>query len=159
MVAAIDLFNDLIGEEDAHWALLFDELELAPDWIREHLIQATRSVDSRLLFKLSISPYDEHVPHGNLFGPMEDNDYEPIPLWFAKKEDGYGFCKTLWESLLRQRGLPQATAENTLGPSVFSTPDVDTSVVPPPKARYGPQSAHHRRFADLRGKTGRFQSI
>lgn len=149
VVVAIDMFNDLVGETDAHWALLFDELELAPDWIRRHLIQATRSVDSRLLFKLSISPYDEHVPHGNLFGPMEDNDYEPIPLWFAKKEDGYAFCKTLWESLLRQRGLSEATAESTLGPSIFSTSDVDSSATSAVKARYAPRSPHHKRFVDL----------
>ena len=86
VTTAIELFNDLVDEPDAKWALLFDELELAPEWIREELMQSTRSVDDRLLFKLSISPYEEHSSAHGLLAPTQDNDYNAIPLWYANRE-------------------------------------------------------------------------
>src|SRR5206468_2414578 len=54
---AVEIFNAKAGEREARWALLFDELELAPEWIRAILIRFLRSVDERFLFKMSLSPY------------------------------------------------------------------------------------------------------
>jgi hypothetical protein len=48
---AVEIFDSL-AEEGGRWALLFDEMELAPSWIREELIGCLRSTDARFLFKL-----------------------------------------------------------------------------------------------------------
>jgi energy-coupling factor transporter ATP-binding protein EcfA2 len=139
---AVEVFDDTLGLGSSHWALLFDELELAPDWIREQLFGHLRSVDDRLVFKLSISPYDQHIQTTSICGPTADNDYDAIPLWYAQRENGYTFCKALWESMLVQRGIVKATAESTLGPSMFDTDHGRGEA-------YGRRSRHRRRFIDL----------
>jgi hypothetical protein len=142
VTAGIDVFDDAIGQSGSHWALLFDELELAPTWIREELFASMRSVDDRVIFKLSISPYDEHIRTANIFGPMPGDDYDAIPLWYARREDSFDFCSELWESMLRDRGYLSETAVSTLGASVFD-PDDEAS------GGYGPKSGHRRRFRQL----------
>ena len=54
---AVEAFNQYCYEPDGKFALLFDELELAPSWLRDMLVRLLRSTDSRLLFKVSVSPY------------------------------------------------------------------------------------------------------
>lgn len=144
-VSAIEVFDDAIHESGAKWALLFDELELAPQWIREKLIASTRSVDDRLLFKLSLSPYDEKVIVGGMLSPMQDNDYDAIALWYPSREDGYAFANALWQSLLASHGH-QGSAESTLGPSIFDTTSEGSGSG---VSAYGPKSAHWRRFREL----------
>ncbi|REK09110.1 MAG: hypothetical protein DWQ37_19860 [Planctomycetota bacterium] len=151
-ISCIEVFNDAVGEPRARWALLFDELELAPEWIREQLVNATRSVDERILFKLSLSPYDENVVQDSMLAPMQDNDYDAIALWHASREDGYNFCAALWQSLLSARGHSEATAEATLGPSIFDATEVALRT----HGAYGPRSSHRRRFRDLAKKDRTF---
>lgn len=143
-VGAIEIFDDVVGESNSKWALLFDELELAPKWIREKLISSTRSVYDQLLFKLSISTYDDQIRTNSLLGPMQDNDYEAIALWYASREDGYSFCDSLWQQMLVHRGIEDSNAEKMLGPSIFDLPESSKS-----KSAYGPRSAHNKRFRDL----------
>lgn len=40
---AVEQFNDLSGEGGGKWALMFDELELAPSWVRTYLLRSLRS--------------------------------------------------------------------------------------------------------------------
>jgi hypothetical protein len=124
-VVAIELLDDAAGEQDSRWALMFDELELAPDWLQGELMSAMRSRDDRLILKLALSPYSGETPlfkTSSSAGP--DQDYEEIPLWYAEKRNSYPFCRDLWFQMLRERGLPTVEPVEVLGRSVFeTTPD------------------------------------
>lgn len=45
-----------IFEVNKKWAFCFDELELAPDWLRDDLFLSLRSTNQKLIYKLSASP-------------------------------------------------------------------------------------------------------
>jgi hypothetical protein len=120
--SAVELFDDIIGEPDAKWALMFDELELAPKWIQEDLVRSIRSTDERFLFKLAFNPY--HLTPGLLESPLSpaaDQDFEPIPLWYSEKRDSYEFCSNLLHQMLAERHLPNRPAKKLLGNSYFET--------------------------------------
>lgn len=117
---ATNAFNDFSNESDAKWALLFDELELAPKWIVDQLILAVRSVDDTLLFKLAMSPvssYEYPEALKQVAGPAPGQDYEPIPLWYVEKHEPYLFCEALWNRMLAERELPPNSPNEVLGES------------------------------------------
>jgi hypothetical protein len=120
--AAVELFDDIAGQGRSKWGLLFDELELAPQWIHEELLSAMRSANSQLLFKLSMSPFSENAEllH-NLMSATYGNDYNQVALWYAHKEDGYSFCNKLFEAMLKERGLPYIHPSKVFGRSEFET--------------------------------------
>ena len=103
---AIDKFNTVADEPEGRWALLLDELELAPSRIVRDLLVALRSTDSRLSLSSAYSPF------GTDLGVLERDtaasptqDYTPIPLYYAHKDDGIHFTRTLVTSMLRSRGF------------------------------------------------------
>jgi hypothetical protein len=107
-VAGIELFDDAAGGRGGRWGMLFDELELAPPWIRHQLLQSLRSTDSRLLLKLSMSAYAEDLDKfDNILSASPDHDYETISLWYAHKEVGYEFCRELWDVELNRFAVGQ----------------------------------------------------
>lgn len=119
---AIEVLDDTTGESDARWALMFDELELAPEWLQGELMSSMRSRSDRLIFKLALSPYSGGIPLANTStsaGP--DQDYEPISLWYAEKRNSYPFCRDLWFQMLQERGLDLVEPAEVLGRSVFET--------------------------------------
>lgn len=119
---AAEAFDDIAVTRGEKWALLFDELELAPDWLVETLLRSIRSTDERFLFKLSMSPYTSEVK--GLTGPQApraSNDYEQVSLWYAHKEDGYDFCRALFRAMLQGRGLPIVDPTVVFGHSYFET--------------------------------------
>lgn len=152
---AIEVFDDAICETGAKWALLFDELELAPVWIRQNLRSALRSVNPLFLFKLAISPYDHEMLATNMLSPMPDDDYEAIPLWYAHKEEGIEFCKSLWKSMVESRGLVGDSAYDILGTSLLDTEATEWKEL---GTAYRSGSAHQRRFSVLAGKDASFRS-
>lgn len=111
----LDLFEETTGLRDERWALLFDELELVPDQIRNSLSQALRSVDQRLLFKLSIAPFSREL-EDSVKAASDKNDFELIRLWYPSKEDGYPFSRSLVEQILHRRGIDM-TPESIFGPT------------------------------------------
>lgn len=111
--AFLDLFEDITGLHDERWALLFDELELAPKAIRESLSQALRSVDQRIIFKLSIAPFSREL-EDSVKAASDKNDFELIRLWYPSKEDGYPFSRSLIQQMLFRRGL-EGTPEDIFG--------------------------------------------
>jgi energy-coupling factor transporter ATP-binding protein EcfA2 len=119
-----DLFNDAVGEKGARWALLFDELETAPDWIVGQLFTAFRVSDPKIYLKLAISPVSA-TAYKTLMaedGPAEVHDHRQIRLWYTDRVDAKGFCEALWESLTRKAGLT-VSARDALGASVFEPTD------------------------------------
>jgi len=119
---AAEIFDDCTHSV-GKWALLFDELELAPDWIRTELFRSLRSTDDRFLFKLAISPYNNDA---DLFSrptsPQSNQDYDEIVLWYSEKDDNLGFSSDLWASMLRTRQLHPASPISVLGRSEVETP-------------------------------------
>lgn len=105
------------------WALLFDELELAPSSLQGTLMSSLRSVDERLLFKLSVSPYNEDLALlKSALSATPGHDYEEVVLTYSLKEDAFDFCERLFVALVDDRFRSTASATGVLGPSAFETP-------------------------------------
>lgn len=113
--AFLDIFEDVTGLVDERWALLFDELELAPRHIRTSLTQALRSVDQRLIFKLSIAPFSKEL-EDSAQAASDHNDFDLIKLWYPSKEDGYPFSKSLIKQMLEKKGI-KSSIEHVFGPT------------------------------------------
>lgn len=63
------------------WALCFDELEIAPDWLKTQIIEEhLRSSDQRLFFKMTATP-DWKLPRTSYRDAAENNDIDVIRCW------------------------------------------------------------------------------
>ena len=121
VVAAVQAFEETFGEHGARWALLFDELELAPEGIRLALLNSLRSADQRILLKLSLSVFAPDIRHTT---STPRNDMDVIPLWYPRKEDSFPFCQSLLSSLLAAKGFASLELDpvRVLGRSEFDPP-------------------------------------
>lgn len=110
---ACDLFNQIVGEPTRRWALLCDELEIAPKSVREHLFSALRAVPASLFLKIALTPKERLDPRASTESPLPANDYEVISLSYATREEGPAekereeFCVAMWRSLVLERGGAQ----------------------------------------------------
>jgi hypothetical protein len=103
---AVEMFDDVIDQRSARWALLFDELELAPDWVMQGLLTALRSSADKFILKLAVSPFNESYDSlRSAIQAMSDQDYNEIRLWHAHKEDGFEFSERLFLSICRDYGV------------------------------------------------------
>lgn len=114
------LFNDAVQEAGARWALLFDELETAPDWVVDQLFSALRGSDPQIYLKLAISPVSATAYKRLLStdGPADGQDHRQIPLWYTDRVEAKGFCDAVWKSLTAKAGI-SISARDALGASVF----------------------------------------
>ena len=151
---AVERFDELDREHRGKWALLFDELELAPEWIREELFGSLRSIDARFLFKLSLSPFSGDTTPTSILSPLHGHDYDIIPLWYPHKESGYAFSEALVSAMATARGLRDMSPYELFGPSDFEFV-ADNEV--PLGGSYGPGSPAQRRFLSLAEKDATFR--
>jgi hypothetical protein len=115
---AVELFDDAIAERQARWALLFDELELAPDWIMQGLLTALRSTADKFLFKLAVSPFNERYDVlRSALQAMPDQDFNEIRLWHAHKEEGFAFSERLFLNICRDYGIRTTSVSDVLNRS------------------------------------------
>jgi hypothetical protein len=154
---ATELFDDFTGSKDGKWALLFDELELAPEWIQTELAESIRSTEPNLVFKLAINPFSPNaIPFGGADSAMPKQDFEQIALWHAEKRDAYPFCEELWSQMLRQNCIPYRSPREALGYSFFEPQEKDW------RARrgtiYEPKSRMARLFLDLAREDKSFEA-
>lgn len=122
--ASIDIFNRAAGEPSHQWALLFDEMELAPTAIVTSLLDAMRGLPENLLLKLSLSPVQPelavlHLPYSAVHG----QDFELIQLNYARQADSLKFGRDMLISEIRRRKLPFDSIPATVGHSLFSSGD------------------------------------
>lgn len=151
---AIDVFDDARETPTAKWGLLFDELELAPKFIRNSLLESLRSVNERVLFKLSIAPViDDDTKLHDVFGASPSNDFEIIQLWYSSKEHSYAFCRSLWKQQIAQSSVVSQKPEDVLGSSAF---DTESEEWVEEGTAYGPNSRLSKRFKSLRDKDQSF---
>ena len=135
---SIRLFSNHCDSSDERWAFLFDELELAPDIIISDLVELARGASGKILYKLSLAPYIPHINiAGNMFSAMPGNDFQPIQLWYERKNtELYEFFNQLVRQMLIENGLDEVdlekvidTPENITHNELFSKMwDVDTSL-------------------------------
>jgi hypothetical protein len=151
-----DVYNQAVGEPDASWALLFDELETAPDWVVGQLFSALRVSDRRLYLKLAISPVSACAYRAlfNAEGPSLGHDHVQVRLWYSDRTDSKSFCRALWNSLVQKHGV-NVTAEEALGRSIFEPRD-NKSVRR--RSPYSPGEPWHSVFTSLRKKDRAFVS-
>lgn len=108
--------------ENQKWALCFDEVEIAPQWLRQELLSSQRSVDQRFLIKVTASPL---LPSGVLTSPEAGQDYQLIRLWQSHVEDAQAFCENLARNFLARRFTEEVTPSEFFGSSPIA---VDESV-------------------------------
>jgi hypothetical protein len=144
---AIELFDDALEQGETRWALMFDELELAPDWISSLLVRSIRSSDQRLLFKLALNPFTAKSSQLETpLSPSSGQDFDQIALWYAEKRDSYEFCTQLFGQLLEDRNIPLKNPRKLLGNSYFETTADDWREL---SNAYAPGSRLAKRFKRL----------
>jgi hypothetical protein len=156
IAAGIDIFNDGIDEPSAKWALLFDEIEIAPQWIQDELMRSFRSVDQRILIKLAISPVSScaRLLSSTELSPAGREDIREVQLWHPEKQGAYKFCRDLWGSLIRKRKVLSRDPQVVLGPSYF---DPDEDDVLGRGTAYRQSGSWAQRFSGLAGKDASFR--
>jgi hypothetical protein len=154
--SAIDVANEALKEPDGKWALLFDELELAPEWIQDRLLPLLRSTDHRMIFKLALSPYVFTQALREVTAPAASQDYDAIQLWFGDKDDAdlLSFCHKIWEGALAADGNAGVRAEWALGRSKFDTGRVSWKEA---NTSYHPDSPMAAEFRELAVKDKSFK--
>lgn len=84
IISGLDTFESVVrfGPENSQkWALCFDELEIAPDWLQLELYEKLRSVDQRLIFKLTTSPIITLIDKQKNIQASEGEDFRVIRTW------------------------------------------------------------------------------
>ncbi|KPZ56862.1 hypothetical protein [Pseudoalteromonas sp. P1-25] len=105
MDASISIVNQYFGELNEKWALLFDELELAPDSFVQPLLNNMRGGPQNIILKLALSPYHKDVSiTEDSFSSMHKQDLSFINL-SGVRDDGVEFAKALSNYIFKQENL------------------------------------------------------
>lgn len=99
-------FNGVTGDNDRRWALLFDEVEIAPPRIKAFLLGAMRSSDDRVIIKLALAPYmDDAGFERTAMSPQPLHDFQTIKLTYPNKSDAKRFSEELFRSTFSRLGF------------------------------------------------------
>lgn len=116
----ISAFNGIIGQDDRRWALLFDELEIAPTPIKSFLLSGIRSFDQRIVIKLAIAPYMEDVDlESTPTSPQKWHDYSIINLTYPNKHEATKFSSELFLTTFERLGLRVTSLKDAFGSDSF----------------------------------------
>ena len=141
---AISIISEHLPSElrPLSWALCYDELEIAPQWLRIELLEALRSTTQNIFLKLTWSPL---LPSGLRTSPESAADFKPIRLWHSHVTDPRLFCEELTRDFLRER-FPQAdvTPEGFFSRSVFAAEGSEE-----PEKSYQQGSTEYEVFKEL----------
>lgn len=150
---ALSLFDDQTGERDAKWALLLDELEVAPVSLQKDVLAAMRAAAPKLLYKLALAPCGRHT----LFQldtdtlPTQRHDFRQVLLWYVDKAEADSFCERVFTARTADDlVLNNKSAKEVFGESPFSIVDEDV-----PQGNY----PYARDFASLTAKDPTFQAF
>lgn len=155
VVNAVDLFEEHVDSQEVKWALLIDELEIAPDWLQRELLACLRSTDQRLLFKLAITPCGVAANYlGGVTQPHRGDDYDEIPLWYGERREAIRFCEAFWFKLLEVRGLPPISPNLVFGDSLADEFEPTSAVAV--SGRYARDGVWYRALQSLARKDASF---
>lgn len=148
------------------WALCFDEVELAPEFIQVSLFRRLRSPSASIFYKLAVAPY---VPAAHLLNRTEmpgvSNDWKPIPLWYrdqseVQRQEAQRFCYELWQQIaVKEQAILK---EPTLVFGQSETSDQATSIPLPgfkSQSKYGKQGRWQIAFVELQRKDPTFRDF
>jgi len=104
-------FNRAVGQSQHRWAVLLDELELAPPEIHNEVQRFIRGGSGELILKVSISPFDPYMHSFIASGgaPSPANDFRAVYLSGQSRQDIRRFTEGLWKETLRQNGYTQVS--------------------------------------------------
>jgi hypothetical protein len=152
---AIESFDQIVHEEGSRWALLCDEIELAPRWIQSELLQCLRSTDDRFLFKLALNPFTDNSEFlSEAHSAAAGQDFEQLALWYAEKRDALRFCNSLWAELFQSHNSKPLPPGKVFGASQFDAHPNDSR---PNTTAYGPESRWAKKFLSLEKKDSSFK--
>jgi hypothetical protein len=117
------MVNRATGQPSRNWAMLFDELELAPDAVVEDILRRLRGNEAILVFKLSLAPILQSTDAliGER-GATHGQDVEYIPLTRADRSDA--FAAEIFDKQRSIAGLPPTlNPQEALGESYFDAGD------------------------------------
>ena len=99
------IMEDLTGVKK--WALHFDEMEIAPQFILASIYERLRSFDRRAVIKFSLFPYIDFVKESRSgrISPREGHDFETITLSGKFKNESYQFSSDLVSRICEEQGL------------------------------------------------------
>lgn len=112
----VTMFNEAVGEKEASWVFLLDELEFLPIHAQGEIADAVQGQDPILRFKISQAPWTTSAPTINR--PLEGlpfNDFTPIELSPERRESKDRFARRLFEQEMGKYGRPEQQAEDILG--------------------------------------------
>lgn len=115
----IRVINRATRQPDHRWALLLDEMELAPRSIHEVVLRSVRGGERNLILKMSFSPFDNNVSGAfeGLGAASPHNDFVPVYLWSGDRRDARQFADSMFRSMLRARIGPGHSPFRVLGKS------------------------------------------
>lgn len=121
VISGLEETNDSIGQTGRRWAILCDELEIAPEMIRRDLFELLRSTSHNVIFKFSLFPHNSELDElESVNTPESGNDYQVLDLSYPYKEAAYPFCRDLFDGMIEQAlGTPSEGPENVLGEGWF----------------------------------------
>jgi hypothetical protein len=121
VVSAIDLTNAIFDTPSKRWAILCDELEIAPDMIRRDLFQLLRSTSHNIIFKFSLFPYSSELSDlKDPISPSSGNDYTPLALYYGRREEAFAFCESMLRGMVAEYQAPDVQlVEEVLGDGWF----------------------------------------
>ncbi|MFP7762037.1 hypothetical protein [Marisediminicola sp. LYQ85] len=108
-------FNRSVGEVSRKWALLLDEMELAPVEIHRMVISFVRGGSSDLILKISMSPFDRYMQiYGTTGAPVPGHDFQTVYLSGQSRQEIRRITNGLWREQLRVRSLPYVSLASAL---------------------------------------------
>lgn len=107
LAPALEAFNREVGQRGHRWALLLDEMELAPPSVHAMVTRFVRGGPPTLTLKISMSPFDRFMEiYGQDALPAPGNDFDTIYLSGRPVRELRTFTNGLWRSALKSRDLP-----------------------------------------------------
>lgn len=113
----IRAFNRIVGQPDHRWALLLDEMELAPPEVHNEVQRFIRGGAGNLILKASMSPFDRYIEaFASASMPMPAYDYRIVYLSGLARRDIQRFTEGLWRGSMRVAGFAPVPLGRALDP-------------------------------------------
>ncbi len=104
---AVQAFNRATGQVGHPWALLLDEMELAPAEVHQMVTSFVRGGPPFIILKLSMSPFDRYMEfYGDESRPAPGHDFQTIYLTGQSTRELRMLTNGLWAEALKARDLP-----------------------------------------------------
>jgi energy-coupling factor transporter ATP-binding protein EcfA2 len=108
--ASLIAFDKQIGDSEGKWALLVDEMEIAPPAIQSTIIHRFRSGSDKLMYKVAVVPCTDKVDTSldSELQSMPQQDFKRVSLWYSKKLQAKEFSNQLFKAWLKRSKLEES---------------------------------------------------